>query len=590
VEKLMDGCYILLPTTGRTVLNNIRSLIQVFLLLTAICAAIVYIPSRSIDAGQPAKPFPFDEKRAMEFAASLARQYPSRPFGSESAHAAAAWIGEQLKAAGLQVENMEFESETGEPGLRGINVAATLTGAAGPPVWVLASYDSAIEYPTGKDRASSIGILIELARQMATQKLNRAHRFIAVDGSEWGMLGVKRLAQGAGDALSGPGVILVIDSLANEEGKFLSLDSDGFSGGYAPAWLRRISLRNLQDLGIHARHSFGFWEHTQRALDMSWRAQGYFLAKGLPAIGLRNVRITDDEQQALLPSSASDMNPAGAASCGLAASGLLATIESLEVLPQGDGAQFNLYGSYWVNPIWLKWAHWICFLPLALAAFHAWHSTRVRLASESAEPEWFSVTACVLPLLVGYGVLYLFKTLGQLHASESIPASSQYSSAVSVEWIPLSIAFLAAILTLVFVRFVRREREVPHAGNLLATRTTGIICLALTAFCALLFNSYWAFTFLLMPALLWPLLPEGSRISRGPSETRGAWIIVPISWLPIAAFCIIVAVRIGFDWNAPWYLLLISVSGIIHPVTVVLSIVLLGISWRMMLVYLTANR
>lgn len=560
------------------------------MLLAAISAAVVYIPSRSFETGKSAKPFSFDEGQALQFAQSFARLHPSRPFGSESAHAAATWIGEQLKAAGLKVENLEFESETGESRLRGINVTATLMGAAGPPVWVLASYDSAREFPTGKDRASGIGILLELARQLSSHKLTRTHRFIAVDGSEWGMLGIKRLAQDASDPLNEPGVVLVIDALADEKGKFLSLDSDGFAGGYTPAWLRRIALWNAQDLGIQTLRSSGFLEHTQRALDISWRAQGYFLAKGLPAIGIRNVRITDDGWQSLLTSNGSEMNPAVAASCGLAASGLLATIESMEVLPEAGGAEFNLYGGLWVNPIWLKLAHWICFLPLALAAFHAWHSTRVRLASVSAEPEWFSVAASVLPLWVGYGVLYLFKTLGQMHPIESIPAPGQYASLVSVEWIPLSIAFLAAILTFVFVRFVRREREVPHVGNLLATRTTGIICLALTAFCALVFNSYWAFTFLLMPALLWPLLPEGSRVARGSSETRGSWIIVPISWLPIAAFFIIAIGEVGFGWNAPWYLLLISISGIIHPVAVVLSIVLLGISWKVMLAYLTANR
>jgi hypothetical protein len=554
---------------------------------------ILYLPSFTIDLGQVAQPFPFDEKAAQETALSLNRQHPDRAFGSESSHVAADWIAEQLKTAGLQFEKLEFESEVGNSKLRGINVAATLPGGEGPAVWILASYDNGPARGSLEDKASGVGVLIELARQMSKLKPRRSHRFIAVDGSEWGMLGARHLARTAVDNPFPPAVVLALDALANGAGKAIAVDTNGYSGGYSPGWLRSLAMRNLQNLGIPAERSNGFIEHTQRALDIALSAPAPFLVEKIPAIGIRNLRIAGRAQDSLESSKMDNslgIETAGIAYCGLAVAGLVATIDNLEVLPSNPAAPLNLAGNYWVNLFWLKLAHWICFLPLAIAAFHAWHSTRVRLADTSAEPQWFSVAGCVLPLIAGYGCFYLFHAFGWMRQYESTPPPSQDPGAIPVEWIPIGASFIVALLVLGMVRLIRREREVVRENNLLAARTVGIVCLSFLSLAALIINSFWAFTFLLMPALIWPLLPEGAHFRREELDKRRAWILIPLSWLPILLVFLTAVTRLGTGWRTPWYLLLASVSGMMSPAVVVLGIILIGLSWRMVAVYATTGR
>lgn len=124
-----------------------------------------------------------DGSAALRHASALAALGP-HPWGSTRNEAAALYVAAQLRAAGLsEVELQRFERH----GTQGTNVLGTLRGPGDEFVLVAAHHDSAPGAPGAYDDGGGVGVLIELARVLASVPSRaRTIVFASFDGEEAG--------------------------------------------------------------------------------------------------------------------------------------------------------------------------------------------------------------------------------------------------------------------------------------------------------------------------------------------------------------------------------------------------------------------
>lgn len=123
-------------------------------------------------------------------------------YGTRNAYApesveAEQWIYQQFADLGLEVETMDFTMPSGSAS---DNVIATLTGTKYPNEYVVVGghYDSVSssgDAPGADDNASGTAAVIEIARILSSQELDRSIIFCAFSGEEYGLYGSAAFAK-----------------------------------------------------------------------------------------------------------------------------------------------------------------------------------------------------------------------------------------------------------------------------------------------------------------------------------------------------------------------------------------------------------
>ena len=193
-------------------------------------------------------PHNLDAERIRAHTEYLCLEIGDRPTGTEKERAACDWLEEQLEAMG-------FSSQTGSLAripfhglfeLTSENLIATCNpGSEGPILCVMAHYDSVEGSPGARDNASSVAVLLELARYLGPEResLKGEIRLLFLGSEENGYHGASAYVNGLAEeerirhlavfnmensaASPGPGSILTCGTLggvtdgAYQEGNFL---------------------------------------------------------------------------------------------------------------------------------------------------------------------------------------------------------------------------------------------------------------------------------------------------------------------------------------------------------------------------------
>lgn len=151
-------------------------------------------PTESTGSQRPpgVRPADFDRKRAMATVRHLAGQVGPRHGTSPAFRRAAAWVGDELRAAGYDVRRQRFAVPGGTswgvpvgPG-RSLNVVATPRGfdAARPHLVVGAHLDTVPQAPGAEDNASGIGVLLAAAEAASTTRTRLPVVWVAFGAEE----------------------------------------------------------------------------------------------------------------------------------------------------------------------------------------------------------------------------------------------------------------------------------------------------------------------------------------------------------------------------------------------------------------------
>lgn len=129
----------------------------------------------------------FNGNRAFEDLKRLAAFGP-RPSGSPAQQQARAWMVQQIKQAGCQVERDEFTASTPAGNVRMVNLIAKIPGRSPEVVMLAGHYDtkrfSDFKFVGANDGGSSAALLLEMARVLGRRKNPQTYWLVFFDGEE----------------------------------------------------------------------------------------------------------------------------------------------------------------------------------------------------------------------------------------------------------------------------------------------------------------------------------------------------------------------------------------------------------------------
>ncbi len=156
------------------------------------------------------------------------------------------------------------------------NVIARLPGDSDETIVVAAHHDSMLT-PGAVDDASGVAVMIEIARELSTEKLQRTVMFASFGGEELGLLGsadfVSRHKED--DKLV---AAIILDCIAAGEDNGLRIGLSASAQYETTDWLDGYLQEVAENLGFHARAESmeavrGYSDHvsfTQAGIDASW--------------------------------------------------------------------------------------------------------------------------------------------------------------------------------------------------------------------------------------------------------------------------------------------------------------------------------
>jgi hypothetical protein len=504
----------------------------------------------------------FDASQAYQRTRDFITQNPSRVFGSLESRQASGYLHDILQNLGYQVSYSHFDARISRRKQAGRNILAYKQGWSPETLALIAHYDTARATVQGAMKnGACVGVLLELARIFSTNPTKRSLLLILSDGEEWGMLGAVDLAANYPER-NQIAAVLSLDHVSIGDLASFRVEETGQLAGYSPPWLRQIVHRVAAAEGVPLKAPSLFQEQLGRSLLISWADQGPFLNAGIPAINFGS-ESTDRAMEKEVYHSSQDtignLKLASIQKYGRAAERIARTLDDLEPIPRESMVSFRLWDSRYLSGAPIQVLHVLVFLPLLLAFYYCVLSQRKSLKSIDLGREVITWAGMFVPFLVIYFLIGLVRALRLLPYFSLYPAAAKDPVLESPPWgivgSILGVTLLIAVVCYVLIWFFFREDPKPDFHN------SKLVLLGLMipiAVFSLLHNSYWAVTFLALPALIWPISGEG-RFFCGRCKAW-AWIIA--AGLPFYLFLWYLATHLYLGLNLLWYCILALNTGL----------------------------
>ena len=246
----------------------------------------------------PKKSYSLDAGKIQADTEYLCNEIGDRPTGTDKERTACDWLEKQLEEAGFSAQDHTLE-RTAFPGLFDLTsenlIAVCNLGTDGPILCVMAHYDSVEGSPGARDNASSVAVLLELARYLGPKRgeLQGEIRLLFLGSEENGYHGASAYVDQLtpeertrhlvafnmenSAASPGPGAILTCGTLGGyvdgeyQEGNFLepmaNLASETLSQAYQDCFGRKplpVYHRGMSDHVV-------FHQANIEAANISWR-------------------------------------------------------------------------------------------------------------------------------------------------------------------------------------------------------------------------------------------------------------------------------------------------------------------------------
>lgn len=535
---------------------NSRMVRGTWLLVGLPLLVAAFTVTRPASLPAPGLPPTFDGAAAAGLADELARRYPDRSPGSESADGAVRWVTNRFESYGFTVESQRFSAEIpgrGRTELR--NLVAKAVGRSPEVIAVVAHRDDAGTAAGLNDNASGTAALIELARPYAQASGSRslvpvrpAHTivFLSTDAGAFGALGAAHFASDPAyrDRLLG---VVVLDSIAGPDAPGLQLAGD--EPRSPPAALVQTAAERLREqTGAEPRRPGALQQLIDLGFPFSLYEQAPFVARGIPAVTLSTA---GDRPPPSLADGA-DPSVERLEQIGRAAQGLVTSLDQgLELDPTGSAYVYlgPRVVRGWAIQLVLV-AMLLPFLAGTVDLFARCRRHRIQLA-----PALRSYRTRLGIWLFAGAAFYALDALGAWPSGEARPIPLE--SAIAGDWPLVGLLVLAGIAVAGW--FIGRERLLPRrtAGSeeTLAGYTAALLVLAVIALVVVAMNAY-ALIFLLPSLHAWLWLPQ--------VRDRSAWTRFGILALGFTGPLLLLgsfALRFGLGLDAPWYLAALAAVG-----------------------------
>lgn len=495
----------------------------------------------------------FNAEQAFETTQEFVTRNPRRVLGSIEARQAAGHIQERLERLGYEVDTPSyFDAIIAGRRQAGRNVIAFKSGALPEILAVITHYDTArTTFQGAMDDGAGVGVLLELARVFAGSPLRHSLLIVASDGEEWGMLGAADIAANYPERQH-IAAVLSLDGVSIGDLSALRLDADGQRSGYAPRWLRRIAFRAAEVQGLPLVASSGFQEDIQRAIALSLTDQGPFLNAGIPAINLGSSSVDEARERDVYHSqndTIANIKPASIGKYGEAAERILRSIDELTAIPRGKSDDVRWSNDTFVSGWAMAILQYLAFLPFLVIAGFGWSDCRQSLSGEKIGREAVFFLAWLAPFALIYSLILFCRLMRWLPRSSLYPGPLKDPILENPAWGVVAGILGAAAVVAIGLHFLARYLTRGQSRAFRASRMTLLMFLLILVVLASLYNSYWAVTFLTLPALIWGAVGRGRSLA---ARAGGALAILAAGFV-FYAVALLYAHSLNAGWNIVWY-------------------------------------
>lgn len=507
-------------------------------------------------------------------------RFPRRVLDSIEARQSTGFLKDQWSRMGYAIEYLHFNAVIEGRRKTGRNVLAFRAGRLPDIIAVVAHYDTAkTTFQGAMDNGSGISVLLELARVFSQVPIEHSFLFVATDGGEWGMLGARDLAFDWPERRRIAAVVS-LDFVANGDIRQLRLETVGQRSGYTPPWLRDLARRAAESSGLPVAESVGLQEHVERALMISFSDQGPFLDAGIPAINLGSFS-TDVQRQAEIYHSQNDvianLKPSSIASYGRAAEILIRWIDAIQGFASESMSRFAVRKGFYLSPFWIALLQYGCFIPFLVILYfevlnHGNFMTPDRVARELLE---YAIVLIVLGSPVAtIPVLGRLRWIPRYSLYPATPKDPVLESPDPRAFAALLIVLVLAGVLLFFARrpILQKLPEPDFRVSKLVLMSLFFVVIAIS----LQSNSYWAVTFLWLPAWAWGMIGRGNGLV-GRAANR---VCVVSAGIVYYSLLFLYAQRLGLGWKIAWYQVIAIANGMFRPQGVVMALAVFSLGIR----------
>jgi hypothetical protein len=522
----------------------------------------------------------FQATEAYRVTQEFVTQFPSRELGSIESRQSTGYIHDYLDRLGYSVSYSHFDARIAGRIQVGRNIRAYKQGQNAEILALVAHMDTARTTLQGAmDNGSGVGVLLEMARVFAANPTNRSLLIIFSDGEEWGMLGARDLAENDPDR-SRIAAVLSLDHVGIGDLKTLCLDETGQLQGFTPPWLRRLATSAAETQDMPVRAPSGFSEYLERAILISWADQGPFLSAGIPSINLGSESHDRSREREIYHSPQDTIEKLKVGSIekyGRTAERIIRSLDEMPSVPRESSGSFRLWDALYIKAGSISVLQIISFLPLLLASWFCLKNFHDRLNGTAIFRELLTFLGTVLPMWTIYLLVKLARGLRLLPLYTLYPAALKDPVLENPPWRVLAsifgIALFVALVCCVIIRYSFRGRLVP---DFYASKLVLLALLILGVVPALIYNSYWASFFLLLPAWIWAMAGI-----RRPGAARAAnRILIFAAGIPYYAALLFYGSRLEMGWSFAWYQVLALSNGLFTATAYFLATAMIAIGIR----------
>jgi hypothetical protein len=192
---------------------------------------------------------------------------------------------------------------------------------------------------------------------------------------------------------------------------------------------------------------------------------------------------------------------------------------------------------------------------------------------------WWLVTA--FPFVITYYLLILLSLLRLLPMYTLYPAAIKDPVLSNPSWRILNSllgTYLFFAIGLFFlIRFVYRKMQRP---DFYVSKLVLLLLLLVVSLLALAHNSYWAVSFLALPAWIWALV--GISSEAGARAVNRIWILA--AGIPYYVVLILCSSRMDLGWPMVWYLVLALTTGMFTQTGFFLATAAIAIGIRFLMI------
>jgi hypothetical protein len=544
--------------------KQIRSVL-VITFAVALCwlTAPLWGGGESADPSIPQSPPAFDAEQAFRMTEEFVTQNPRRVLGSLEARQATGYLQGVLQRLGYTVSFSHFDAMVAGRRQAGRNIMAFRAGLSPGVIAVASHYDTARTTVQGAtDNGAGVGVLLELARVFTVSPLQHSLLIVASDGGEWSLSGSADLAAnypGSRNIMAA----LSLDGVSAGELAELRLDTDGQRSGYTPPWLRRLALRAAGAQGLPVLAASGLREYFEHALAWARTDQGPFLNAGIPAINLGSGSADELYAREIYHSprdTIANLKTESLRKYGAAAERILRAIDGLGAIPAGSMKSFAWKDDAFVSGWAATVLHILAFLPLFAMVAFGWVRCGRSLCAGTVLRETIFFLVWLAPFALFFSLILFFRLLKFLPLSGLYPAPLKDPILESPAWGLMTGILAGALVVGVALHFLVRFLTRGQPRSLDASRTLLMTFLLIVVVMALLYNSYWAVTFLAFPALVWGVVSQGRGAG---GRTAGALAILAAGFM-FYVMAVFAAIRLDAGWRILWYATLGLSSGMLQ--------------------------